>query len=135
MKSFRRAWNIAAHVVTLASFRWSIRSRGLQSSNRETPTATYEELVAFRTKAKEMGTTRQIVNGARKRRALRNKRRTICPNEQQHACPNGKPVMPEVPEKIGAGEGNRTLVFSLEGLKLLYHQVSLNVIYNHFSTS
>jgi hypothetical protein len=39
----------------------------------------------------------------------------ICPNEQQHACPNGKLAMPEVLENIGAGEGNRTLVFSLEG--------------------
>jgi hypothetical protein len=34
-------------------------------------------------------TTKQIVAGTKKRRAL--KRKTdICPNEQQHACPNGK---------------------------------------------
>jgi hypothetical protein len=31
------------------------------------------------------------------------------------ACPNGNPRMLEVLEKAGAGEGNRTLVFSLEG--------------------
>ena len=43
--------------------------------------------------------------------------------------------MPEVPENIGAGEGNRTLVFSLEGFNLLYHQTSLIVIYNHISAS
>jgi hypothetical protein len=43
--------------------------------------------------------------------------------------------MPELLEKIGAGEGNRTLVFSLEGLELLYQQTSLNVIYNHISAS
>ncbi len=39
----------------------------------------------------------------------------ICPNERQPLCPNGKPKMREVPGNIGAGEGNRTLVFSLEG--------------------
>jgi hypothetical protein len=37
-----------------------------------------------------------------------------CPNEHQPACPNGKLRMREVIEDIGAGEGNRTLVFSLE---------------------
>jgi hypothetical protein len=31
----------------------------------------------------------------------------ICPNEQQHACPNGIPVMLEVLENIGAGEALR----------------------------
>jgi hypothetical protein len=38
-----------------------------------------------------------------------------CPNEHHPACPNGELRMREVPEKFGAGEGNRTLVFSLEG--------------------
>jgi hypothetical protein len=55
MKSCRRAWNIvfrrhptkAPHVNPFASM-------GLESSSRETPTATYDELVIFRTKAKEM---------------------------------------------------------------------------------
>ena len=36
-------------------------------------------------------------------------------NEQKHSCPSGKPVLRQVSENIGAGEGNRTLVFSLEG--------------------
>jgi hypothetical protein len=56
MKSCRRAWNIAAkhnpgklrHVNPFAKM-------GLLSSNRETPTATFEELQAFRAKAIEMG--------------------------------------------------------------------------------
>jgi hypothetical protein len=56
MKSCRRAWNIAhrrqpdrvPHVNPFASM-------GLTSSSRETPTATFEELQAFRAKAKEMG--------------------------------------------------------------------------------
>ena len=56
MKSCRRAWNIVArrhpgklpHVNPFAQM-------GLRSSERETPTATYEELQAFRAKAVEMG--------------------------------------------------------------------------------
>lgn len=56
MKSCRRAWNVAARrnpgkLPTVNPF----AKMGLQSSNTETPTATYEELDAFRTKAKEMG--------------------------------------------------------------------------------
>jgi hypothetical protein len=55
MKSCRRAWNVAfrrhpgkvPHVNPFAAM-------GLTSSSRETPTATYEELEAFRAKAKEM---------------------------------------------------------------------------------
>jgi hypothetical protein len=38
----------------------------------------------------------------------------ICQNEQQAACQNGGTPMPQVIEIIGAGEGNRTLVISLE---------------------
>jgi hypothetical protein len=56
MKSCRRAWNVVfrrhpgkvPHVNPFASM-------GLASSSRETPTATFEELQAFRAKAKEMG--------------------------------------------------------------------------------
>ena len=56
MKTCRRAWNIVArrhpgkvpHVNPFAQM-------GLRSSERETPTATYEELQAFRAKAVEMG--------------------------------------------------------------------------------
>ena len=56
MKSCRRAWNVAfrrhpgkvPHVNPFAAM-------GLTSSSRETPTATFEELQAFRAKAKEMG--------------------------------------------------------------------------------
>jgi hypothetical protein len=44
----------------------------------------------------------------------RERKTDICPNEQQRACPNGKLRMREVFENTGAGEGNRTLVFSLE---------------------
>jgi hypothetical protein len=56
MKSRRRAWNVAARrnpgKLPLAN---PFARMGLQSSDRETPTATYQALVAFRTKAKQMG--------------------------------------------------------------------------------
>jgi hypothetical protein len=56
MKSCRRAWNICARRnpgrLPLVN---PFAQMGLRSSNRETPTATYAELQAFRTKAKEMG--------------------------------------------------------------------------------
>lgn len=56
MKTCRRAWNVAArrnpgkvpHVNPFSSM-------GLKSANRETPTATYAELQAFRAKAIELG--------------------------------------------------------------------------------
>jgi hypothetical protein len=56
MKSRRRAWNVAARrnpgkVPAVNPF----ARMGLKSSNRETPTATYQELKAFRIKAREMG--------------------------------------------------------------------------------
>jgi hypothetical protein len=56
MKTARRAWNIAlrrnpSKVPTLNPF----AQMGLVSYNRETPTATYYELEAFRAKAREMG--------------------------------------------------------------------------------
>jgi hypothetical protein len=56
MKSCRRAWNIAARrnpgkVPAVNPF----ASMGLQSSDRETPTATLAELQAFRAKAIELG--------------------------------------------------------------------------------
>jgi hypothetical protein len=58
MKSCRRAWNVAARknpgkVPVVNPF----ARMGLQSSDRETPTATYVELQAFRAKAVEMGLT------------------------------------------------------------------------------
>jgi hypothetical protein len=56
MKSCRRAWNITARrnpgKLPLVN---PFAQMGLQSSDRETPTATYAELQAFRAKAKEMG--------------------------------------------------------------------------------
>ena len=56
MKTCRRAWNIAARrnpgkVPALNPF----AQMGLRSSDRETPTATYTELQAFRAKAIELG--------------------------------------------------------------------------------
>jgi hypothetical protein len=56
MKSCRRAWNVALRrnpgkVPTLNPF----SKMGLESYHRETPTATYDELVSFRSKAHEMG--------------------------------------------------------------------------------
>nr|WP_246718487.1 hypothetical protein [Bradyrhizobium elkanii] len=55
MKSCRRAWNVCARrnpgrLPIVNPF----ARMGLRSSDRETPTATYEELVAFRIKAGEM---------------------------------------------------------------------------------
>ncbi|WP_298102474.1 hypothetical protein [Bradyrhizobium sp.] len=56
MKSCRRAWFICARrnpgKLPLVN---PFAKMGLVSSDRETPTATYEELKSFRTKAKEMG--------------------------------------------------------------------------------
>jgi hypothetical protein len=56
MKSCRRAWNIAARrnpgKLPLVN---PFAKMGLQGSDRETPTATFEELQTFRTKAVEMG--------------------------------------------------------------------------------
>jgi hypothetical protein len=56
MKSCRRAWNIAArrHPGKLPIIN-PFAKMGLRSSDRETPTATYTELVAFRAKAIELG--------------------------------------------------------------------------------
>jgi hypothetical protein len=56
MKSCRRAWNVAARrnpgrLPIINPF----ARMGLRSSDRETPTATYKEMQAFRTKAKELG--------------------------------------------------------------------------------
>jgi hypothetical protein len=56
MKSCRRAWNIAARrnpgKMPLVN---PFAQMGLKSSDRETPTATFEELQAFRAKAVELG--------------------------------------------------------------------------------
>jgi hypothetical protein len=56
MKSCRRAWNVAArrNPGTVSAINPFARM-GLKSSDRETPTATFEELQAFRARAKEMG--------------------------------------------------------------------------------
>jgi hypothetical protein len=56
MKSCRRAWNICArrHPGKLSIVN-PFAKMGLESSDRETPTATAEELKAFRAKAKAMG--------------------------------------------------------------------------------
>lgn len=56
MKSCRRAWNVVArrHPGRLPHIN-PFAQMGLRSSERETPTATYEELQAFRVKAVEMG--------------------------------------------------------------------------------
>jgi hypothetical protein len=48
---------------------------------------------------------------------------------QRH--PNGIKVVPQMLENIGAGEGNRTLVFSLEGLKQHFPPTSLTIISAH----
>jgi hypothetical protein len=55
MKSCRRAWNVCARrnpgkLPIVNPF----AQMGLRSSDRETPTATYDELIAFRTKAVEL---------------------------------------------------------------------------------
>ena len=55
MKSCRRAWNVVArrHPGKLPAVN-PFATMGLRSSDRETPTATYDELVAFRAKALEL---------------------------------------------------------------------------------
>jgi hypothetical protein len=56
MKSCRRAWNVTArrHPGKLPIVN-PFAAMGLISSDRETPTATYDELIAFRLKAGELG--------------------------------------------------------------------------------
>jgi hypothetical protein len=56
MKSCRRAWNVVArrHPGKLPLVN-PFAHMGLRSSDRETPTATYDDLLAFRTKAVELG--------------------------------------------------------------------------------
>jgi len=56
MKSCRRAWNVVArrHPGKLPLVN-PFAQMGLRSSDRETPTATFEELKTFRTKASELG--------------------------------------------------------------------------------
>jgi hypothetical protein len=56
MKTCRRAWNVAArrNPGKLPSVN-PFSKMGLRSSDRETPTASYRELLAFRAKAMEMG--------------------------------------------------------------------------------
>jgi hypothetical protein len=56
MKSCRRAWNVAARRNSGKLPRVNpFAAMGLESSDRETPTATFDELRAFRAKAIEMG--------------------------------------------------------------------------------
>jgi hypothetical protein len=61
MKSCRRAWFICARrnpkkvVDGSIPFINPFAKMGLESSDRETPTATYDEMLAFRTKAVELG--------------------------------------------------------------------------------
>ena len=55
MKSCRRAWNVAARRHPGKVGANPFASMGLVSSSKETPTATYAELQAFRTKAVELG--------------------------------------------------------------------------------
>lgn len=56
MKSCRRAWNVCARRnpgrLPLVN---PFAKMGLRSSDRETPTATYDELIAFRAAAMKMG--------------------------------------------------------------------------------
>lgn len=56
MKSCRRAWNVVArrHPGKLPSVN-PFAQMGLRSSDRETPTATYDEMQVFRAKAIELG--------------------------------------------------------------------------------
>ena len=56
MKSCRRAWNVVrAPQSRQAAAGQPVRADGPASSDRETPTATYDELHGFRAKAVEMG--------------------------------------------------------------------------------
>jgi hypothetical protein len=51
--------------------------------------------------------------------ARKEQKADICQNERQHACQNEPATMAQIIENIGAGEGNRTLVISLEGWMIL----------------
>jgi hypothetical protein len=64
-------------------------------------------------KYNKRATSRSSAGG--KSGAYREQKSTKCQNEQQPPCQNGSQPASQVLENIGAGEGNRTLVFSLEG--------------------
>jgi hypothetical protein len=55
-----------------------------------------------------------VILPARGSAAPHEQERRFFPKVQLHLCPNGVEAAPQVIENIGAGEGNRTLVFSLE---------------------
>ena len=55
MKTCRRAWNIVKRRHGAKVPENPFAQMGLESSDRETPTATYAELQAFRAKAVELG--------------------------------------------------------------------------------
>jgi len=56
MKSCRRAWNVVfRRRPDQVPFVNPFAAMGLETASHETPTATYEELQAFRNKAKQMG--------------------------------------------------------------------------------
>jgi hypothetical protein len=59
--------------------------------------------------------TDQVATGAQKRRASLEQKLIGVQNEQQPLAQNERSMMQQASQKIGAGEGNRTLVFSLEG--------------------
>ena len=60
-------------------------------------------------------TMRQVEAGAKKRRAVRTNGRTFVRMSGSTLVRMATMTMTQVLEKIGAGEGNRTLVISLEG--------------------
>jgi hypothetical protein len=108
----------------------AISARLYSTQDRETPTATFAELQAFRATAIEMDSRRwpppALIGWEWWQREIdifgtfdvthcRPKDR---PNAMP-ACQNGPTTMTQVTEKIGAGEGNRTLVISLEGWMIL----------------
>jgi hypothetical protein len=92
MKSCRRAWNVAArchpgkvpHVNPFAAM-------GLKSVRRKTPTATYEELQAFRAKAVAMGYPSLATAALITWEFLQRERDVFCTLEVTHYRPKERP--------------------------------------------
>jgi hypothetical protein len=104
MKSCRRAWNVAARrnpgKLPLVN---PFAKMGLRSSDRETPTATYEELVAFRTKAVEMNLSSLATAALIGWEWLQRETDIFATFDVSHYRPKDKPNMVRViDEKTGA---------------------------------
>jgi hypothetical protein len=97
MKSCRRAWNVVArrHPGKLPLVN-PFAQMGLRSSDRETPTATYDDLLAFRTKAVELGLPSLATAALIGWEWLQRETDIFATFDVSHYCPKERPNMVRV---------------------------------------